>query len=78
MTTLTRRRDPERPEETWLTFYGDVRAGTIGPAVGNPGAAERGNWRCGFYPDSNPGEQSHGSEDSFEEARAANALGRFS
>jgi hypothetical protein len=78
MTTLTRRRDPERPEETWLIFYGDVRAGTIGPAVGNPGAAESWNWRCGFYPDSNPGEQSYGSEDSFEEARAANALGRFS
>ena len=38
MTTLTRRRDPGRSEETWLIFYGDVHAGTIGRAVGNPGA----------------------------------------
>jgi hypothetical protein len=70
--------DPPHPaprspcdEETWQIFYGDVHAGTIGLAVGNPGAAERWNWFCGFYPGCNPGEQSYGSEDSFDKARAA-------
>ena len=71
MTELTRRRDPSRPEETWLIFYGDVHAGTIGRAVGNRGAAERWNWFCGFYPGSSPGEQRYGSEDRFDEAREA-------
>jgi hypothetical protein len=71
MTELTRRRDPDRQRETWLIFYGDVHVGTIGLAVGNPGAVPRWTWHCGFYPGSNPGEQMYGSEESFEDARVA-------
>src|ERR1700739_3743686 len=29
MPTLTRRRDPDASQETWLIHYGDVRIGTI-------------------------------------------------
>jgi hypothetical protein len=71
MTDRTRRRDPNRDLETWLIFYGDVHVGTIGRAVGNPGAAPRWNWSCGFCPGSNPGEQMRGSAEMFEQARAA-------
>jgi hypothetical protein len=71
MTALARRRDRDRAEETWRIFYGDVHAGTTDRAIGNPGAAERWNSYCGFYHGSNPGEQSYGSEDSFEKARTA-------
>jgi hypothetical protein len=70
MTELTRRRDRGREVETWQVFYGDVQVGTIGRAIGNPGAAPVWNWSCGFYPGSRPGEQMRGSAASFEEARA--------
>jgi hypothetical protein len=60
-----------REQETWLVYYGDVHAGTIGRAVGNPGAAPLWTWHCGFYPGSDPGEQKYGSEESFDEARSA-------
>jgi hypothetical protein len=71
MPALTRRRDPDIAQETWRIYYGDVHAGTIAQCVGNPGAAPRWQWRCGFYPGSRPGECTNGAATSFEEARVA-------
>jgi hypothetical protein len=36
MPNITRRRDPEAQQETWLIHYGDVRVGVIAERVGNP------------------------------------------
>ncbi len=73
MPTLTRRRDPDVRQETdkWLIFYGDVQAGSIMRAVGNPDAAPLWQWHCGFYPGSRPGECSMGTAPTFDQARAA-------
>ncbi len=73
MPALTRRRDPDARQETekWLIFYGDVQAGSIMRAVGNPSAAPLWQWHCGFYPGSRPGECSAGTAATFDEARAA-------
>ena len=71
MPALTRRRDPDISQETWRVYYGDVHAGTIAQCVGNPGAAPKWQWRCGFYPGSRPGECTNGAADSFEAARTA-------
>jgi hypothetical protein len=69
MPDLTRRRYPERPD-CWHVYYGDVHVGTISKCVGNPGAAEAWQWRCGFYPGSHPGEQRGGTAGTFDQARA--------
>ena len=45
MPQLTRRRDPDASQETWLIHYGDVRVGVITERV-TPGW----QWSCGFYP----------------------------
>jgi hypothetical protein len=71
MSALTRRRDRNLPQECWRIYYGDVHVGTIAQCVGNPGAAPKWQWRCGFYPGSRPGECTGGTGASFEEARAA-------
>jgi hypothetical protein len=71
MPALTRRRDPDAHQETWLVYYGDVHTGTIVRCVGNPNAAPQWQWRCGFYPGSRPGECTTGTAASFE----AGALG---
>ena len=73
--------DPERDPYTaaasptardfWLIYFGDVHVGSVGRAVGTPGAAERWVWFCGFYPGSNPGEQTNGTAATFDAARAA-------
>ena len=52
MTALTRRIDPDVAQETWRIDYGDVVVGSIAACVGNPGAAPKWQWRCGFYPGS--------------------------
>jgi hypothetical protein len=57
-------------QETWRIYYGDVPAGSIAQSVGNPGAAPKWEWRCGFYPGSQPGECTGGTAASFDEARA--------
>lgn len=36
MTTLTRRRDPQSPNETWRLYFGDVQAGTIAKPTEGP------------------------------------------
>ena len=71
MPALTCRRDRHFPRECWRIYYGDVHAGTIAECVGNPGAAPKWQWRCGFYPESRPGECTNGTAGTFEEARAA-------
>jgi hypothetical protein len=71
MTALTRRRDPDSREETWLIFYGDVHVGTIGKRWGNPTGTDSWDWRCGFYPGSKSGDESHGTAADFQAARAA-------
>jgi hypothetical protein len=70
MPQLTRRRSPHRHEECWLIYYGDVHAGTITERVGNPHDTDRWEWRCGFYPGSEPGECSSGTAETFDKARA--------
>lgn len=70
MPTLTRRRQPDHRQECWLTYFGDIHAGTITERVGNPHATNRWEWRCGFYPGSNPGDHQSGTAASFAEARA--------
>jgi len=49
-TALTRSRDPDAPQETWLIFYGDVRVGAIAERTGNPPGTDGWQWHCGFYP----------------------------
>ena len=44
------------PHECWRVYYGDINAGMISQCVGNPGAAPKWQWNCGFYPGSRPGE----------------------
>ena len=70
MPALTRRRDPEAHKETWRIYYGDVHVGTIARSVGNPSAAPQWQWRCGFYPGSDPGECRGGVAPTFDQARA--------
>jgi hypothetical protein len=67
---LTRRRDPNFPQECWRVDYGDVVVGSIARCIVNPGATPRWQWRCGFYPGSRPGECTSGTAADFEEARA--------
>jgi hypothetical protein len=70
MPTLTRRRSPDRREECWHVYYGDVHAGTIALRTGNPHDTDPWEWRCGFYPGSRPGECQSGTAATFHEARA--------
>jgi hypothetical protein len=71
MSSLTRRRDPDAPQEAWHVAYGDVRVGTIAIRSGNPADTDPWGWSCGFYPGSHPREQSSGTAQSFDQARAA-------
>ena len=71
MPALTRYRDPDVAQETWRIHFDDVHVGTIAECVGNPGAAPKWQWRCGFYPGCRPGECTNGAATSFEEARVA-------
>jgi hypothetical protein len=71
MTSLTRRRDPDSREEAWLIFYGDVHVGTIGRRSGNPTGTDAWDWRCGFYPGSDPGDSTGGTAADFDQARDA-------
>jgi hypothetical protein len=71
MPALTRRLDPDVRQECWLVYYGDVHVGAIAKRTGNPHNTEPWEWRCGFYPGSNPGDDRHGTAASFDAARAA-------
>jgi hypothetical protein len=58
MPALTRRLDPDVRQECWLVYYGDVHVGAITERSGNPTHTDHWEWRCGFYPGSNPGDGS--------------------
>ena len=66
---LTRRPDPHR-SNSWLIYFGDIHCGSVSRAVGLPGAVQRWAWFCGFYPGSDPGEQTHGTAATLDQARA--------
>ena len=71
MSTLTRRRDPESPNETWRIYFGDVEAGTIVERTEGPFGSPAWHWFCGFYRGSGPGEQTVGRVHTYEQARRA-------
>src|SRR5215472_445030 len=71
MSELTRRRDPDAEQETWLIHYDDVRVGVIAERVGNPDSTPGWQWSCGFYPGSYLAERASGLAQSFDEARRA-------
>jgi hypothetical protein len=70
MPTLTRRRNPDARQESWLVYYGDVRVGTIAIRSGNPTDTDPWGWNCGFYPGSHPTECASGTAVTFDQARA--------
>lgn len=69
MPELTRRRDPEAPDECWHVYHGDVRVGTIAKRVGIPFDEELWGWLCGFYPGCHPRERTDGTAATFNQAR---------
>jgi hypothetical protein len=71
MLALTRRQSTDAREECWHIYYGDVHAGTIAIRTGIPHDEDPWGWICGFYPGSEPGEQTTGTGATFEEARTA-------
>lgn len=71
MPALTRCRNPDAPQETWIIHYGDVRVGVVGERAGIPSSSPGWQWNCGFYPGCDPGEWKAGTTASFDEARAA-------
>src|SRR5882757_8823205 len=70
MPELTRRRNPESPQECWHIHYGDVHAGTIAIRAGIPHDEDPWEWHCGFYPGSHPRECTSGTAVTFDQARA--------
>jgi hypothetical protein len=65
---LTRRRDPDAHQETWLIHYGDIHIGTISMRAGVPDSVDQWGW-CGFYPASHRGVRADGTAKSFDEAQ---------
>jgi hypothetical protein len=70
MPALTRRRDPDARQDSWLIHCDDVHVGTIGLRSGNPSDTDQWQWRCGFYPGSGPGDCTSGTAATFDQARA--------
>jgi len=68
MPALTRRRDRQASQETWLIYFGDIHAGTIALRSGNPTTTDTWSWYCGIYPGSRPGDGSSGTAATFWEA----------
>jgi hypothetical protein len=69
MPELPRRRYPER-QDCWQVYFGDVHVGTIARRVGQPHDQDAWQWLCGFYPGSDPGEQTGGTAATFDQARS--------
>lgn len=71
LTQLTRRPDND-PHKAggWFVYFGDVRVGHIGKRTGVPTHAPQWGWSCGFFPGCDPGQQTHGTGETFEEAKA--------
>jgi hypothetical protein len=70
MAELTRRRSLDAPEECWHVYWGDIRAGTIQIRSGIPFDEDPWGWSCGFYPGTEPHQDSDGTAATFEQARA--------
>jgi hypothetical protein len=68
--SLTRRRNPDALQETWMVQHKDVRVGTIAIRSGIPPDEDPWGWNCGFYPGSEPREHLSGTAKTLEEARA--------
>jgi hypothetical protein len=71
MLALTRRRDPDSHDETWLIDYGDIHVGTIRMRTGVPADVDQWDWFIGFYPISHGGLRASGTAKSFDMARGA-------
>jgi hypothetical protein len=65
---LTRRRYSERPD-CWHVYFGDVKVGTIAIRSSVPFDVDQWEWKCRFYPGSEPGEHLSGTAASFEQCR---------
>jgi hypothetical protein len=70
MPALTRRRNPNAPQECWHIYYGDIHAGTIEIRSGIPFDEDPWGWACGFYPGGHPGEHQNGTAPTFDQARS--------
>jgi hypothetical protein len=70
---LWRHVKPFRQPQLVASFicYGDVHAGTIAIRIGIPHDEDPWGWNCGFYPGSEPGEQTNGTAATFDQARGA-------
>ena len=71
MPALTRRRDHDANQETWLIHYDDIRVGTIAMRAGVPVDKDQWGWSVGFSPAADRGLRASGTAKSFEQARAA-------
>src|SRR5262245_8645927 len=71
MPHLTRRREPDRHQDSWHIMFADVEVGWIGERAGVPKDVEQWGWHVGFYPVSHRGIRAAGIAGSFAEARAA-------
>jgi hypothetical protein len=70
MPALTRRRDPDANQETWLIHYDDIRVGSIAMRTGVPIDKDQWGWNVGFYPASDRGLRASGTAKTFDAARA--------
>jgi hypothetical protein len=70
MPALTRRRDPDANQETWLIHYDDIRVGSIAMRTGVPVDKDQWSWSVGFYPASDRGLRASGTAKTFDAARA--------
>jgi hypothetical protein len=70
MPVLTRRRDPDANQETWLIHYDDIRVGSISQRAGVPADKDQWGWSVGFYPASDRGPRASATAKSFDPARA--------
>jgi hypothetical protein len=68
MPTLTRRRYPERTD-CGHVYYGDVHVGTIAARWGIPPGEDPWGWSCGFYPGTQPHQDSAGTAATLDLAR---------
>jgi hypothetical protein len=71
MSALTRRRSKDSPQESWRIYYGDARIGSIGKRAGVPIDVPQWGWHCAFYPGMRPGQDRHGSAETFQEEKSA-------
>src|ERR1700751_3383245 len=71
MTALTRRRDPDANQESWLVYYVDIQVGTIAMRAGVPADKDQWGWSVGFDPASHRGLRASGTAKSFDAAREA-------